>query len=86
LPVVFYAVVARIGPHVWTTLGPYLMRDGERAARLLTSRPASNGYKPAATSGIVLPHFFAMADRLLVFDKDAADAVDTASFSSKTAK
>ena len=40
-----------------TTLGPHLMRDGERSARLLTSRTASNGYKPAATSGNALPHF-----------------------------
>ena len=40
-----------------TTLGPLLMRDGERSARLLTSRTASNGYKPAAASGNALPHF-----------------------------
>ena len=40
-----------------TTLGRHLMRDGERSARLLTSRTASNGYKPAATSGNALPHF-----------------------------
>src|SRR6476620_2526863 len=33
------------------------MCDGERSARLLTSRTASNGYKPAATSGKALPHF-----------------------------
>src|SRR5687768_4947003 len=40
-----------------TTLGPLLMRDAERSARLLTSRTASNGYKPAAASGNALPHF-----------------------------